>query len=250
MVNLVESPKPLLYGLMKLAGVVPYTIEIEPGTKMNFWIPKETLKKPKKSDKNSSVEPKKPTKPAILFIHGFAAEGIVTWQFQVRSLAKKYSVYIPDLLFFGGSYSDKPDRSPAFQAHCLVKSLHILGVDNFFLVGFSYGGMVAFKIAEEYPEMVRAMVVSGSVLVMTDTISESNLNRLGYKSSADLLLPTSVKGLKTLFTIAVHRPMWFPNRLFKDYLEVMVTNRKERAELLEALVISNKDVTIPRFQQV
>lgn len=30
----------------------------------------------------------------------------------------------------------------------------------------------------------------------------------------------------------------------------MITNRKERAELLEALVISNKDVTIPRFQQV
>lgn len=220
MVNFVESQKPLLYGLMKLAGVVPYIVEIEPGTKMNFWIPKETFKKPKKSDKNSDVQPKKPTKPAILFIHGFGVEGIVTWQFQVGSLAKKYSVYIPDLLFFGASYSDKPERSPAFQAQCLVKSLRILGVDKFVLVGFSYGGMVAFKIVEEYPEMVRAMVVSGSILAMTDTISESNLNRLGFKSSADLLLPTSVKGVKTLFTMSVHRPMWFPNRLFKDYMEV------------------------------
>ncbi|KAL1195949.1 hypothetical protein V5N11_029315 [Cardamine amara subsp. amara] len=249
MVNFVESQKPMLYGLMKWAGVIPYTVEIEPGTKMNFWIPKETLKKPKKSDKNSAVELKKPTKPAVLFIHGFAAEGIVTWQFQVGSLAKKYSVYVPDLLFFGGSYSNNPDRSPAFQAHCLVKSLRILGVDKFVLIGFSYGGMVAFKIAEEYPEMVRAMVVSGSILTMTDTISESNLNQLGFKSSEDLLLPTSVKGLKTLFTLAVHKPMWFPNRLFKDYIEVMITNRKERAELLEALVISNKDVTIPHFHQ-
>ncbi|CAH8357731.1 unnamed protein product [Eruca vesicaria subsp. sativa] len=138
----------------------------------------------------------------------------MTWQFQVGSLAKKYSVYIPDLLFFGG-----------------------------------YGGMVAFKIVEEYPEMVRAMVVSGSILAMTDTLSESNLNRIGFKSSADLLLPTSVKGLKTLFALAVHKPMWFPNRLFTDYLKVMITNRNERAELLEGLVISNKDVTIPRFQK-
>lgn len=64
------------------------------------------------------------------------------------------------------------------------------------------------------------MSISGSVLAMTDTISESNLNRIGFKSSADLLLPTSVKGLKTLFALSVHRPMWFPNRLFKDYLEV------------------------------
>jgi len=55
---------------------------------------------------------------------------------------------------------------------------------------------------------------------MTDTISESNLNQLGFKSSADLLLPTSVKGLKTLFTLAVHKPMWFPKRLFKDFIEV------------------------------
>ncbi|CAA7022158.1 unnamed protein product [Microthlaspi erraticum] len=250
MVNFVESQKTLLYGLMKLAGVVPYTVEIEPGTKMNFWIPKETLKKSKKSDKNSDVQPKKPTKPAILFIHGFGVEGIVTWQFQVGSLGKKYSVYIPDLLFFGGSYSDKPERSPAFQAQCLVKSLRILGVEKFVLVGFSYGGIVAFKIAEEYPEMVRAMVVSGSILTMTDTFSESNLNRLGFKSSADLLLPTSVKGLKTLFTMSVHRPMWFPNWLYKDYMEVMISKRKERAELLDALVISNTNVTTPRSQQV
>ncbi|XP_013607610.1 PREDICTED: epoxide hydrolase 1 [Brassica oleracea var. oleracea] len=164
-------------------------------------------------------------KPAILFIHGFPAEGIMTWQFQVGSLAKKHSDYIPDLFFFGGSYSDKSDRSPAFQAHCLVKGLtdpkflRILGVDIFFLVGFSYGGMVAFKIVEEYPEMVRAMVVSGALLAMTDTISESNLNQIGFESSEDLLLPTSVKGLKTPFALAVHKSMWFPNRLFKDYLK-------------------------------
>ncbi|KAG2277823.1 hypothetical protein Bca52824_060378 [Brassica carinata] len=140
----------------------------------------------------------------------------MTWQFQVGSLAKKHSDYIPDLFFFGGSYSDKSDRSPAFQAHCL--SLRILGVDIFFLVGFSYGGMVAFKIVEEYPEMVRAMVVSGIYHIFGYLI-ESNLNQIGFESSEDLLLPTSVKGLKTPFALAVHKSMWFPNRLFKDYLK-------------------------------
>ncbi|KAF2543861.1 hypothetical protein F2Q68_00028747 [Brassica cretica] len=245
MVNWVEAQKPLLNGLMKMAGVVPYTLEIEPGTKMNFWVPKEILKK--KSRTGKPAKPDKPTKPAVLLIHGFAAEGIVTWQFQVGALSKKYSVYIPDLLFFGGSYSDNSDRSPAFQANCLVKGLRILGVDKFVPVGFSYGGMVAFKIAEAYPEMVRAMVVSGSILAMTDSISESSLNRLGFSSSKELLLPTSVKELKALFTIAVHKPLWFPKRLFKDFIEVMFNNRKERAELLEAVEVSNKDVTIPHF---
>ncbi|XVE87304.1 hypothetical protein DITRI_Ditri18aG0106700 [Diplodiscus trichospermus] len=248
MVNLVAAQKPLLLWLMKMAGVEPYSVEIEPGTVMNFWVPRETIRKPAKGEKNIT-HLEKPTKPVVLLVHGFAAEGIVTWQFQVGALTKKYSVYIPDLLFFGGSITDKPDRSPSFQAECLVKGLRKLGIENCVVVGFSYGGMVAFKMAELYPGLVQAMVVSGSILAMTDSISEENLNRLGFSSSSELLLPNSVKDLKALLSVAVYKKLWFPDRLHKDYLEVMFTNRKERAELLEALVISNKDATIPSFPQ-
>ncbi|KAK2657196.1 hypothetical protein Ddye_010248 [Dipteronia dyeriana] len=253
MVNLVAAQKPLLHGLMKMAGVQPYTVNIEPGTSMSFWVPNKTIKKPKKGEKKTTINKEylldKPTKPVVVLVHGFAAEGIVTWQFQVGALTKKYSVYIPDLLFFGGSTTDQTDRSPIFQAHCLAKALAKLGIDNCVVVGFSYGGMVAFKLAELYPGLVRAIVVSGSILAMTDSISESNLSRLGFSSSTDLLLPDSVKGLKALLSVATHKKLWFPDRLHKDYLEVMFTNRKERAELLEGLVINNKDRTIPNFPQ-
>ncbi|XP_022740877.1 epoxide hydrolase 4-like [Durio zibethinus] len=248
MVNLVAAQKPLLHGLMKMAGVRSYPVEIEPGTVMNFWVPCETIKKPKKgTEKISHLE--KQTKPVVVLVHGFAAEGIVTWQFQVGALTKKYSVYVPDLLFFGGSITDKPDRSPTFQAEHLVKGLRKLGVEKCIVVGFSYGGMVAFKMAELYPDLVEAVVVSGSILAMTDSISVESLNRLGFSSSSELLLPNSVKGLKALLSVAAYKKLWFPDRLHKDYLEVMFTNRKERAELLEALVISNKDATIPFLSQ-
>ncbi|OMO56908.1 protein PHYLLO, chloroplastic [Corchorus capsularis] len=235
MVNFVAAQKPLMLGLMKLAGVQPYEVEIEPGTVMNFWVPCETIKKPKKGEKITNIE--KPTKPVVVLVHGFAAEGIVTWQFQVGALTKKYSVYVPDLLFFGGSITDKPDRSPTFQAEYLVKGLRKLGIEKCVVVGFSYGGMVAFKMAELYPDLVQAMVVSGSILAMTDSISVESLNRLGFSSSSELLLPNSVKGLKALLSVATYRKLWFPDRLHKDYLEVMFTNRKERSELLEALRI-------------
>ncbi|XP_026431933.1 uncharacterized protein LOC113329168 isoform X2 [Papaver somniferum] len=239
MVNLVEAQKPLLRGLMKLAGLKPHTVEIEQNTVMNFWVPSETLKENKKPN----------NKPIVVLIHGFAAEGIVTWQFQVGALTKKYRVYVPDLLFFGGSTTDSADRSPSFQADCLVTGFRKLGVEKCSIVGFSYGGMVAFKMAERYPDLVQAMVISGSVLAMTDSLGDDCLNRLGFSSSSDLLLPNSVKGLKALLSVAVHRKLWFPDRLHRDFLEVMFTNRKERAELLEGLVISNKDITIPNFTQ-
>ncbi|XVF59632.1 hypothetical protein PTKIN_Ptkin07bG0291400 [Pterospermum kingtungense] len=249
MVNLVAAQKPLFDWLMKMAGVRPYTVEIEPGTVMNFWVPCEAFKKPEKGENMVTTQLEKPTKPVVLLVHGFAAEGIVTWQFQVGALTKDYSVYVPDLLFFGGSVTDKPDRSPAFQAEYLVKGLRKLGVDKCVVVGFSYGGMVAFKMAELYPDLVQAMVVSGSILAMTDSISVESLNRLGFSSSSELLLPNSVKDLKALLSVAAYKKLWFPDRLHKDYLEVMFTNRKERAELLEALVISNKEATIPSFPQ-
>ncbi|GAV60037.1 Abhydrolase_6 domain-containing protein [Cephalotus follicularis] len=247
MVNLVAAQKPLLRGLMKMAGVQPYTIQIEEGTTMNIWVPSENIQKPKKGEKATKIS--KPTKPVVVLVHGFAAEGIVTWQFQVGALTKKYSVYIPDLLFFGESMTDKTDRSPEFQAEYLAKGLGKLGVDKFTIVGFSYGGMVAFKMAELYPNMVHAMVVSGSILAMTDSINGETLSRLGFSSSSELLLPSSVKDLKALLSVAAHKKLWFPDRLHKDYLEVMFTNRKERAELLEGLVISNKDCKIPKFPQ-
>ncbi|KAG6773925.1 hypothetical protein POTOM_021269 [Populus tomentosa] len=249
MVNLVAAQTPLLHGLMKMAGVQPHRVEIEPGTVMNFWVPNGTIKKPQKGEKNKNPTLTKPNKPVIVLVHGFAAEGIVTWQFQVGALTKKYSVYIPDLLFFGSSITDKTDRSPAFQAETLVKGLKKFGIEKCIVVGFSYGGMVAFKMAELYPDLVQAMVISGSILAMTDSISEATLSELGYKSSSELLLPNSVKGLKTLLSVATYKKLWFPNKLHKDYLEVMFTNRKERAELLEGLVINNKDPTIPRFVQ-
>ena len=73
-----------------------------------FLGPKETPNKSKNSNNNK----------AVVFIHGFADDGIITWQSQVLALARKYKVYVPDLLFFGGSITDRSERSPEFQAKC------------------------------------------------------------------------------------------------------------------------------------
>ncbi|XP_072959623.1 uncharacterized protein [Typha angustifolia] len=264
MVNFVEAQKPLLHGLVKMAGLRPLLIEVEPGNMMHFWVPKHHLASNKKIAPNSSDTPhevneseeeekkkkkKKKSKPALLLIHGFAAEGIVTWQFQFGVLVTKYDVYIPDLFFFGQSTTENADRSPDFQAMSVAKGLGKLGVSRCDVVGFSYGGMVAFKMAEARPDLVRSLVVSGSVITMTDSINEASLAGLGVSSSSELLLPETVDRLKALLSISMHKKMWFPNRLYKDYLEIMFVHRKERRELLEGLVISNTDAKIPVFQQ-
>ena len=167
-----EAQKPLLHFLVRLAGLRQHTVDVDgAGTVLTFWVPKDKVPKDKSTVREITPEDKalpaaetraREERPAVVLVHGFAAEGIVTWQFQAGALAKHYDVYIPDLLYFGGSTSPSADRSPGFQAECLVAALGKLGVERCTVVGFSYGGMVAFKMAESHPELVRSLVVSGS----------------------------------------------------------------------------------------
>lgn len=237
--------KQLTRGLMKMAGLKPYKVEIEPGTVMSFWVPSEIITKPKKNKK----KPEKPEKPVIVLVHGFAAEGTMTWQFQVKALTKKYAVYIPDLLFFGDSITDKTERSVSIQAECLATGLRKVGVEKCIVVGFSYGGMVGFKMAEIYPDFVQAIVASGSIWPLTHSMSESILKELGFSSFSELLLPGSLKDLKALFSVGTHTKYWFPDFLYKEFLEVMFPNKKEKDELLKAIVIDDKDMEIPNISQ-
>ncbi|PPR80959.1 hypothetical protein GOBAR_AA39755 [Gossypium barbadense] len=185
-----------------LAGISPKKIEIQPGTVVNFWVPTQTT-----------------TKPAVVFLHGFAFDGILTWQFQALALAKHYSVYVPDFVFFGDSITDKSERSVEFQAECIAKGLKKLGVQKCTLVGFSYGGMVGFKMAEIYPELVHSMVATCSTMALTESISKARLHRLGFNSWPDFLLPDSVQGVETLVQLASHSFPKFPNFIYKEILE-------------------------------
>ncbi|KAK7391431.1 hypothetical protein VNO78_19847 [Psophocarpus tetragonolobus] len=87
---------------MRAVGLRPYTVEIEEGTLMRFWVWKN--------------------KPAVVLMHGFCGDGIINWQCQVVALTKDYAVYVPDLLFFGGSVTDKTERSLEFQAEIIGRT--------------------------------------------------------------------------------------------------------------------------------
>ena len=231
MVNFIEAQKPLLSRLMKMAGLRPIEVELEPGTTMHVWAPKHHVGKkgttisplePIAADAKKKKKKKGPeSRPNVVLIHGFASEGNVTWQFNFGVLVSRYNLYIPDLMFFGKSTTASADRSPDFQAECVAGALARLGVARCDVVGFSYGGMVAFKLAEARPELVRSLCVSGSVVAMTDAVNRETMERLGAGSSAELLMPDTLKGLKALLSVSMYKKMWFPDRFYKDYLKVI-----------------------------
>lgn len=205
MVNVISMYKYVLHGTMRLAGMKPQLVQIEPGTVMNFWGPSDH----------------KFEKPSILLLHGFQANAIFSWQFQILSLRSSYNVYAPDLLFFGDSYTERDERTTDFQAHCIADALRKLGVGRCVAVGFSYGGMIGFKLAEMYPELVDSFVANTTVLRLTESVTTDCLKRIGFDNWNDFLLPKTVEGLKLTLEIASYKlPGWLPNFFFRNFFEV------------------------------
>ncbi|GMN37376.1 hypothetical protein TIFTF001_006760 [Ficus carica] len=219
MVNLMKVVNPLVESLLKFYGLRAQTIEIEPGTVIHFWAPTSVTK----NQTNRQTKPAttaKLKKPALLLLHGFGATGVLTWLFQVAAFSGKYAVFVPDLLFFGGSTTDSTNRSPAFQAECLTKGLKLLGVESCAVVGCSYGGIVGSKMALLEPNFVKCLVLSNSNLALTESQSEEAFERVGIRSWPELLLPDTVEGLKRLLRVIVYKQPWFPDWAYKHFLEV------------------------------
>jgi len=95
---------------MKAVGMTSQLVEIEPGTSMHFWVPTKSI------HPNNKLS----NKPPVLFVHGFVANGIMTWLFQILSLSSDFAVYVPDLLFFGDSITTRPERSTSIQVYIIL----------------------------------------------------------------------------------------------------------------------------------
>lgn len=124
---------------------------------------------------------------------------------------------VPDFMFFGGSITNKTERSLTFLAECRAKGLRKLGVEKCTLVGLSYGGMVGFKMIEMYSDLVESMVVTGLVMALTESITCGRLKKLGLSSWQEHLLPVTVVVVKEKLDTAASKLL--PNFVYRHILE-------------------------------
>lgn len=102
-----------------------------------------------------------PTGAPILLVHGFGPTGSNVILPLANELAAGRSVIVPDMLGFG--YSEKVAEPGAHftvegRASALLAMLDALGVEEFDLVGHSYGGSVSGRLALAAPHRVRRVV--------------------------------------------------------------------------------------------
>lgn len=97
----------------------------------------------------------------IIFLHGFP-ECWYSWKKQIPFFAQqKFRVLAPDQR--GYNLSDKPANVKAYHIRNLVADIVGLikstGKERVYLVGHDWGGAVAWKVAEAYPDLVYKLVI-------------------------------------------------------------------------------------------
>ncbi|HXX93067.1 MAG TPA: alpha/beta hydrolase [Planctomycetota bacterium] len=101
--------------------------------------------------------------PPLVLLHGLGGS-IYDWRYLIRPLAESHRLIVPDLL--GAGESDLPegeDYSIAAQARRIRGILDRLGVGRATFIGNSYGGGIALRLAQDWPERVERLVLLNSV---------------------------------------------------------------------------------------
>lgn len=193
------------------------------------------------------------SRPALVFVHGFGPEATWQWRRQAAFFAREFDVYVPNLVFFGESASRSPERSEVFQAGAVGKVMEKLGVERYSVVGTSYGGFVAYRIAMTWPERVARVVIASSAVNMKKRDNEELLKRAKVGKIEQLMLPATASQLRKLLRLAIFHGAtnYMPNFFLKDVIRTLyLEKREEKLELLKGLSIGQDDnVCLSPLQQ-
>lgn len=102
--------------------------------------------------------------PTVVLLHGGGpgASGVSNYSRNIDALARHYRVIVPDMPGYGRS-TKTLDQSDPFGAlaGAIGGLLDVLGIDSAHLVGNSYGGAAALRLALDAPERVGRLVLMG-----------------------------------------------------------------------------------------
>ena len=94
----------------------------------------------------------------VIFLHGFP-ETSYEWRHQFAALSSEYACFAPDLRGFGET--EKPGLRVTRQilAQDIVNFMDALGIEKARVVAHDWGGIVAFKLAIDWPERVSRLAL-------------------------------------------------------------------------------------------
>ncbi|KAK2984631.1 hypothetical protein RJ640_006614 [Escallonia rubra] len=219
-----------------ISGLRSTLTNLGDGTVMHCWVPKT----------------RRESKPNLLLIHGFGANSMWQWSDTVSRLSPHFNIYVPDLVFFGDSFTTRPDRSESFQARCVMRVMEQNSVRRMRVVGLSYGGFVAYSMAAQFGEAVERLVICCAGVCLEERDVAAGLFPVrDVEEAAEILLPCTADRMRELLRYTfVRPPKGLPSCFLLDFIDVMWKEHvEEKKELIRALTKDRKLSDLPRISQ-
>ena len=115
--------------------------------------------------------------PVVVLIHGLGLNK-ECWQWTTPALSDRYRVLSYDLYGHGGSVAPPQTPSLSLFATQLAGLLDHCGVERVTIAGFSLGGMIARRFAQDTPQRTQAMVILHSPHKRSDAAQTAILKRV------------------------------------------------------------------------
>lgn len=99
--------------------------------------------------------------PPVLLLHGLGSSAR-DWENQIPEFSRSYRVIACDVRGHGRSGKPPGPYSVARFARDVAELLRALDASPAHIIGLSMGGMIAFQIAVDFPDLVRSLVIINS----------------------------------------------------------------------------------------
>ena len=111
--------------------------------------------------------------PALLFLHGWRAEGTI-WFPTLENFNSENSIYCLDLPGFGKSELPREPYGVENYSEIVSGFISKLGLEKVIVIGHSFGGRIAIKLASKNPKFLQGIVLVDSAGFVDKTL----LNKL------------------------------------------------------------------------
>lgn len=118
-----------------------------------------------------------PSAPPLVLVHGLGLNQSA-WQWQVPALAEKHCLITYDLYGHGDSISPPMSPSLSLFSDQLLGLMDHCKLNKTSLIGFSLGGMILRKFAQEHANRVEKLVILHSPHQRTDAAQQAILKRV------------------------------------------------------------------------
>jgi non-heme chloroperoxidase len=203
------------------------------------------------------------TGEAIVFLHAYV-DSWFSYSRVLPLLSPEYHAFAPDQRGHGDS--DKPECCYTVDDYAadVDAFMEVVGIEETTLVGDSSGGLIAQRVALDYPQRVSRLVLIGSptTLVNNETVVE-----LGKEMLATLEDPIPLEFVREFVLGTIHNPvpeefleravsesLKVPARVWRDYMEGVVLTVDDTARLGEIgaptlILWGEQDALLPREEQ-